>query len=161
MVTADLLRTYDFFKGLTDAQLQKLVTIATYESYAAETQIYNIGDPAVKLYIVKEGKLVLVMDSFKGPIRPAKQVNVEFVLEGEWMGWSALVEPYKYTLRALCVEKSKLIALDAVALRKMLHDDTVLGFNIMQSVAKLIASRLTHARIILVGEKGLSMLSQD
>ena len=161
MVTAELLRTYDFFKGLTDAQLQKLVTIATYESYAAETQIYNIGDPAVKLYIVKEGKLVLVMDSFKGPIRPAKQVNVEFVLEGEWMGWSALVEPYKYTLRALCVEKSKLIALDAVALRKMLHDDTVLGFNIMQSVAKLIASRLTHARIILVGEKGLSMLSQD
>jgi len=161
MVTADLLRTYDFFKGLTDAQLQKLVSIATYESYAAETQIYNIGDPAVKLYIVKEGKLVLVMDSFKGPIRPAKQVNVEFALEGEWMGWSALVEPYKYTLRALCVEKSKLIALDAVALRKMLHDDTVLGFNIMQSVAKLIASRLTHARIILVGEKGLSMLSQD
>jgi len=161
MVTADLLRTYDFFKGLTDAQLQKLVSIATYESYAAETQIYNIGDPAVKLYIVKEGKLVLVMDSFKGPIRPAKQVNVEFVLEGEWMGWSALVEPYKYTLRALCVEKSKLIALDAFALRKMLHDDTVLGFNIMQSVAKLIASRLTHARIILVGEKGLSMLSQD
>ena len=29
------------------------------------------------------------------------------------MGWSAVVEPYLYTLGALCIDRTKLIALDA------------------------------------------------
>jgi toluene monooxygenase system ferredoxin subunit len=159
MISADVLKKHDFFKGFTDAQMQKLASIATNESHAARTQIYDIGDPADKLYIVEEGKVVLVMDCFKGPIRPVMQVNVAFVSTGEWMGWSALVEPNKHTLRALCVEKTKLIVLDGNALRKMVDDDTALGLKIMKSVAKLIADRLTYTRIIMVRERGLSLLN--
>jgi len=161
MVSAEALKKYIFFKGLIDTQLQMIASIATEESHAAGAQIYNIGDPAEKLYIVEEGKLVLVLDSDMGTHRPAMQVNIDFVANGDAMGWSALVEPYKYTLRALCIEKSKLIALDAIALRKIIHDDPVLGLKIMQSLAKLIAGRLTHTRIILVGERGLSTLTGE
>jgi CRP-like cAMP-binding protein len=160
VVSADVLKKYDFFSGLADTQLQKLASIATDESHAAGTQIYNIGDPAKKLYAVEEGKVVLVVDSYMGPDRPAMPANVDFVAKGEVMGWSALVEPNLYTLRALCIEKTKLIALDAVALRKMVNEDPVLGVKIMQSVAKVIAVRLTHIRIILVGERGLHTMSQ-
>jgi CRP-like cAMP-binding protein len=160
VISADVLKKYDFFRGLADTHLQKLASIATEESHAAGTQVYNIGDPAKKLYAVEEGKLVLVVDSYMGPDRPAMPANVDFVAKGEVMGWSALVEPNLYTLRALCIEKAKLIALDAVALRKMVNDDPILGVKIMQSVAKVIAVRLTHIRIILVGERGLHTMSQ-
>ncbi|HUL00122.1 MAG TPA: cyclic nucleotide-binding domain-containing protein [Nitrospirota bacterium] len=161
MLAVELLKKYDFFRGLTDDQLQKLASISADESHAAGTQIYNIGEPAEKLYIVEDGKLVLVLDSYMGPHRPALQVNIDFVAKGDAMGWSSLVEPHKYTLRALAIEKTKLITVDAKALRKMIHDDPVLGVKIMQSLAKLIAARLTHTRIILVGERGLSTLSQE
>jgi len=42
----------------------------------------------------------------------------------------------------------------------MMDEDCALGFNIMQSTAKVIATRLTHTRIILVGERGLSTLTE-
>lgn len=158
MISAEVLKKYDLFKGFTDTQLQKLASIATEGSHTAGAQVYDVGDSAEKLYIVEEGKLLLVMDSYKGPIRPVTQVNVAFVHAGDWMGWSTLVEPNKYTLRALCVEKTKLIVLGGQALRKMVDDDTALGLKIMKSVAKLVADRLTHTRIILVGERGLSSL---
>ncbi|HOG18493.1 MAG: Cyclic nucleotide-binding domain protein [Syntrophaceae bacterium PtaU1.Bin231] len=160
MVSAELLKKYDFFSGLTDAQLQKLASIATEESHDAGSQIYKIGDTAKKLYVVEEGKMVMVMDSYMGPSRPPLQVNVDFVTKGDAMGWSALVEPYEYTLGALCIEKSKLIAFDAHALRKTVHDDPVLGVKIMESIAKVIAGRLNHTRIVLVGERGLSALNE-
>jgi len=161
MISADALKKYEFFKKMTDDQVKKLASIATEESHIAGAQVYDIGDPADKFYIVEEGKLVLVMDNYMGPNRAAMQVNVDFVAEGDAMGWSAIVEPNKFTLRALCIEKSKLIALDAKALRKMINDDPVIGVKIMQSITKVIATRLTHTRIILVGERGLSTLSQD
>jgi hypothetical protein len=40
-----------------------------------------------------------------------------------------------------------------------MEDDCELGLKIMQATAKVIASRLTHTRILLVGERGLSHLT--
>jgi len=40
-----------------------------------------------------------------------------------------------------------------------MEEDAVLGFRIMQAVAKVISTRLTHTRIILIGERGLSNLT--
>jgi len=160
MVSSELLKKYEFFNGLTDEQLQKLASIAAEESYDAGIQIYRIGDSAKNLYIVEEGKIVMVMDSYMGPHRPAMQVNVDFVAKGEAMGWSSVVEPYEYTLGALCIEKAKLIVFEAHTLRKTINEDPTLGLKVMQSIAKVIAGRLNHTRIVLVGERGLSTLSE-
>jgi len=40
-----------------------------------------------------------------------------------------------------------------------MDDDCELGLKIMQATAKVVASRLTHTRILLVGERGLSHLT--
>ena len=45
-------------------------------------------------------------------------------------------------------------------LRELMDEDCALGFKIMQSTAKVISTRLTHTRIILVGERGLSTLTE-
>lgn len=76
------------------------------------------------------------------------------------MGWSALVEPHIYTLGALCIDRASLISLDAVKLRALLSRDGRLGYKVMQAIAKVVAQRLNHTRIILVGERGLSHLTE-
>jgi hypothetical protein len=88
------------------------------------------------------------------------QVTVDMITKGESMGWSAVVEPYVYTLGALCVDDAQLIAFDSFGLRKLMDEDCALGFKIMQAVASVISLRLTHTRIILVGERGLSVLTE-
>ncbi len=76
------------------------------------------------------------------------------------MGWSAVVEPFIYTLGALCIDNSKLIAIDAAKIRDLMDEDCDLGYKVMKAIAKIISSRLSHTRIILVGERGLSQLTE-
>jgi hypothetical protein len=99
------------------------------------------------------------MDNYMGPHKPPMQVTVDMITKGESMGWSAVVDPYLYTLGALCIDDAKLIAIDSFGLRKLMDEDCILGFKLMQVVAKVISARLTHTRIILVGERGLSVVT--
>ena len=160
MISANQLKEFSFFKGFSDQELGKLSGMVSEETVHAGTQMYKNGDPARGLFLVQEGKVVLVMDSNLGPHRPPMQVTVDVVTKGESMGWSAVVEPYVYTLGALCIDRAKLICLDAPRLRKLMDEDTCLGYRVMKAAAQVIANRLTHTRIILVGERGLSTLTE-
>jgi CRP/FNR family transcriptional regulator, cyclic AMP receptor protein len=159
MVPTDLLKEYQFFKGFNEAQLTKLAAIAEEVTTEAGAQMYRKGDPAKYFYVVEEGKVVMVMDSYMGPHRPPMQVTVDIVAKGEVMGWSALVEPHQFIFGALCIEKSTLIAFEGGKLRQLMEEDPSLGFKVMQETAKVIASRLNHTTIILVGERGLASLT--
>jgi CRP-like cAMP-binding protein len=160
MVTANMLKEFNFFKDFTNEQLERLSSIAAEETYAAGNQMYKKGDPARSLYIMAEGKVVMSLESYLGPHRPPMQVTVDTISRGETMGWSAVVEPYIYTLGALCIDNSRLIALDAAKMRDLMDEDCDLGYKVMKAIAKTIASRLSHTRIILVGERGLSQLTE-
>lgn len=160
MLSTDHLKGFSYFKGFSDPELEKLAATATEETYDAGIQIYKTGDPARNLYLIQEGKVILVMDSYLGSHKPAMQVTVDVVTQGESMGWSAVVEPYIYTLGALCIDRVKAIALDGSELRGLMDEDAGLGYRIMKATARIIANRLTHTRIILVGERGLSTLTE-
>ena len=160
MVSASHLKEFAFFKGFSDSELEKLATVAKEETYDAGTQIYKNGDPARGLFLIQEGKVVLVMDGYLGPHKPPMQVTVDVVTKGESSGWSAVVEPYVFTLGALCIDRAKAIVLEAPGLRRLMDEDACLGYKVMKATAKVIANRLNHTRIILVGERGLSTLTE-
>lgn len=160
MVSADLLKQYDFFKGFSEEQIKKLADIAVEKSYKAGFQLWKKGDQAKNLYMLEEGKVVMVMDTYMGTAKPPMQVTVDIITKGDTMGWSAVVEPYMYTLGARCIDDAKTIAFNAEKLRELLNKDSVLGLKFMQATAKVIAIRLTHTEIILVGERGLSVLTE-
>jgi len=160
MIAVDLLKQFEFFKGFSEEQINKLANIAVEESYKAGFLMWKKGDPASTFYILKEGKIVMVMEAYMGPQRPPMQVTVDVVTKGDAMGWSAVVEPHQYVLGARCIDDSKAIAFDAEKLRELLNKDSLLGVKFMHAVAKVIAARLTHTEIILVGERGLSTLTE-
>lgn len=159
MVPATILKEFAFFKGFNEEQLYKLSVLASEENFLAGAHMYKNGDIAKSLYLIKEGKIVLYIDNYMGPNKPPMQVTVDMISSGEAMGWSAVVEPYLYTLSALCIDDAKAIVFNAVGLRKLMDEDSAAGFKIMRAVSKTIANRLTHTRIILVGERSVSVVN--
>jgi len=159
MVSGDLLKNFSFFKGFSDSELKKFADVADEQTYKAGVQIYKKGEPAKNLSLLEEGKVLMTLETYVGPQRPPMQVTVDIVTKGEAMGWSAVVEPYLYTLGARCIDDSRVINIDAAKLREILNADKALGFKFMHATAKVIATRLIHTEIILVGERGLSVLS--
>jgi CRP/FNR family transcriptional regulator, cyclic AMP receptor protein len=160
MIAISVLKEFAFLKDLSNDQLIKLESLAKEENYQAGTPLYSHGDAARCLYLLQEGKVALFMDNYMGAGKPPMQVTVDIITKGESMGWSAVVEPFIYTLSARCLDDTKFVAFDSLKLRKLMDDDCALGYKIMQSTAKVISSRLSHTRIILVGERGLSTLTE-
>jgi len=117
MIASTILREFPFFKDFSDDQLKKLSSLAKEETYQAGTQLYSNGDVARSLYLLREGKVALFMDNYIGPGKPPMQVTIDMITRGESMGWSAVVEPFLYTLSARCLEDTKLIAFDSFKLR--------------------------------------------
>ena len=160
MVSADLLKQYSFFKGFRYEQIKNLADIATQESYKADFLFWKKGDPAKNLYFVEEGKVVLFMDAYRGTTRPPLWVSIDLITKGDVMGWSSVIKPYVYTLGARCIDDTKATVFNGAKLRKLLNKDSKLAHKFMHATAKVIATRLNHTEIILVGERGLSVLDE-
>ena len=160
MIAVNLLKEFAFFKDFSSDQLKKLSSVATKESHMAGEHMYQKGDAARSLFLVKEGKVVMFMESYVGTGKPPMPVTVDIITKGESMGWSAVVEPYVYSLGAHCIDNTDFISFDAIKLRKLMEKDAALGFRIMHEVAKVISTRLNHTRIILIGERSLSTLTE-
>lgn len=161
MVSAAFLKECNVFEGLNDAQIEKLVSIAKEESFPTGTLLYKEGDPSTHLYLVQQGKVFLEMKTDMGPTRPPMQVIIDVVTRREAFGWSAFVEPNLHTLSALIAEPTRIITFDGGKLRAMMEEDCGMGYEVMKGLARLLATRLNHTRVLLIGERALATLTAD
>jgi signal-transduction protein with cAMP-binding, CBS, and nucleotidyltransferase domain len=161
MASAALLKECDIFQDLNDAQIEKLVKIAKEESYSTGTLLYKEGAPSTHLYLVQQGKVFLEMKSDMGPNRPPMQVIIDVVSRREAFGWSAFAEPHLHTLNALIAEPTKIILFDGGKLKALMEEECEMGFGIMKGLTSLLASRLNHTRVLLIGERALSTLTAN
>jgi len=145
------------FKDLSDEQIEKIIPLCIEEDHPAGTELYKEGDFANKLYIVKKGKTALDLLNKMAPYGSSRMI-VDMIAPGEAMGWSALVEPHVYTLGCRCVEDCSLISVSGPELKKLMDAECPIGLHVMAAIAKIIAVRLTHTRILLIGERGLQTI---
>jgi len=143
------------FKNLTDEEIEKLVPLCEEEGHPAGTELYKEGDFANKLYIVKKGKTALDLKNTMAPYDPPSRMIVDMIAPGDAMGWSALVEPHIFTLSCKCVEECSLISVSGPGLMELMSRECHIGLKVMTAIAKIIATRLTHTRVLIIGERGL------
>jgi len=161
MAIIDTLKSSELFGGLETAHLEKFSVLCRGGSYKQGMMIFNEGDEAAELYILTDGRVALEMQVCPVPNRPAIPTALEVVTKGECFGWSALVEPYVYTLSARCMTNCTVLAIKGDMLRKAMADDPVLGYEVMRKLAQLISLRLTHTRLRLTSGLGLILLGKE
>jgi CRP-like cAMP-binding protein len=159
MTLKEELKKSILFKDLTDDEIDKLLPLCEVVDFPSGTDVYSEGDFAEKFYIVRKGKVLLDLKNTMAPYDPPGRMIVDMVSPGEGMGWSALVEPYHYTLSGKCAESTSLIAVNGPGLLELMTRECHMGLNIMKAVAKVIANRLNHTRVLIVGERGLHAIN--
>jgi len=66
--------------------------------------------------------------------------------KGEIFGWSALVEPRRFTATVRCLDRSKVFIIKGHELMDLLEKDYQVGFTVMRNLAGVISSRLRDTR---------------
>ncbi len=160
-VSTRSLKESDVFKNLNAAQLKKLASIAATEKHLARTVLFKEGDAASNFYIVEEGRVLLQTEVDMGSGRPPLLLDVATIAAGHGIGWSVFAEPHRYTASCRCLENSKMISFNADNLKGLLDHDPELGYEVLKSIVRILASRLNNTRELLFDEEVMARLKAE
>ncbi len=149
MVSPEVLRRYPFFCCLNEEQ-QKAIAMVTEElSVAAGKELFLEGHPVEALYLLIEGSV----DLFYAAGDSHDQLLVGEINPGEPFAISALIEPYTFTATARVAAPSRVLRVDAKALRALCEVDCRMGYLLMKQVAAMAVERLHFARVQLAAAR--------
>lgn len=150
MISPEVLRRYPFFCCLNEDQ-QKAIAMVTEELRAdAGKELFLEGQPVEALYLLMEGSVDLF---YAASDDPKDQLLVGEINPGEPFAISALIEPYTFTATARVAASSRVLRIDAKALRALCEVDCRMGYLLMKQVAAMAVERLHFARVQLAAAR--------
>ena len=142
MVEAYKMAYMEIFDVLSDEQLEEVAEITEKKSYKTHDHIYERGNPAKQLFVVKKGLISLRR------IDPGDEVGIAFEMReaGGLFGAASFMHPQEYTLTAVCLEDSELMAIDADKLFELCQKNPDLGYQLMLKIAQIYFERYKTAK---------------
>ncbi|MGO9110417.1 MAG: Crp/Fnr family transcriptional regulator [Thermoguttaceae bacterium] len=145
MISPEILRRYPYFAGIDEASLREIaMTADEKQRIAAGTRLFSEGESVKHLGLIVSGEVNIQYLLGNGEMR-----TVDTLVGGDLLGFSALIEPYKYTGFGTATQETDLVLIDARKLRDLCNRDPQLGYQLTLEVAKLLAHRLEGARVQL------------
>ena len=141
----ELLGGHPFFTGLGASAIQLIAGCAVNVHFAAGDHVFREGEPASRFYVIRHGRVALEVHS-----HTHGALIIDTMEEGEVLGWSWLVPPYRYFGDARAVTPLSAIALDGTCLRGKCEADSGLGYELLKRVTTVMYQRLESARVRLL-----------
>lgn len=139
MVSLDDLKKINLLQNLTDEALEKILPIIKHHEFKAGKVLFNEGDKAETLYMLKRGKVLLEVD-----ISEIVSISLGSVKPGFSFGWSALLNDSTYTSGATCIEPCEILTVAGKKFQEILKKDHTIGYHIMTGLSQIIRDRLAR-----------------
>ena len=146
MVSIDDLKASRFFRDLEEVYLLRIAKLCREETFKAQDIIVNEGDEAKNIYVLIDGGVAIQIY-----LKKYHCVIISTIEEkGELFGWSALVEPKRYSATVKCLSETRVLSIGGEELEELFKTDPVMGLTFMKKIASLIDQRLITMRSRLV-----------
>jgi CRP-like cAMP-binding protein len=137
-----VLAKHPFLRDVPERHLRLLVGCASQVRFAPGEFLFRMGEEANRFYLLRQGRVA--MEHYTAE---HGAITVETVGEGEALGWSWLVPPYRWHLDGRVIEPTLALSFDAVCLRGKCEEDHDLGYELYKRFAPVIAQRLQATRL--------------
>ncbi len=138
-----------FLADMTERYRRLVGGCASNAHFRAGDHLFHEGQPADRFYLLRQGRVALEV---KAPGKGALTLGV--LGEGEVVGVSWLVPPYRWTYDARAVDEVRAIAIDAACLRGKCEADHDLGYEMMKRFMPILIRRLQAARLQMLDVYG-------
>lgn len=142
MVEVNDFKKLDIFSVFSEKQLAELTEITERKKIKKGVHVYERGKRADHLFVVING--LVSLNRFEA----GEKIGISFEKreKGELFGTASFMKPQEYTLTAVCVSDSEVMAIDANKLLKLCQDDPELGYKFLREVAKIYFERYKLAK---------------
>ena len=149
MVSNEVLKEFALFKDLDDSELTSIAALCHEKTRGKDEMCFAQGQKANELHLCRSGSVRIVVQVFEPR---GMKATVHTAKSGEVFGWSALVEPKKYTAYAECVGRVEEICIKGTDLIKLFERNPHTGYVVMRNLSSVASSRLTETREKLTKE---------
>ncbi|HYD29863.1 MAG TPA: cyclic nucleotide-binding domain-containing protein [Azospirillaceae bacterium] len=139
------LAEHPFLKDMSQDSRGIVVGCAANEVFKAGEVIFREGGPADKFYLIRNGAVAIEVH-----VPGHEALVVETLHDGDILGWSWLIAPYKWAFDARANEVTRVISLDGKCLRAKCEADPKLGYEIYKRFIPVMAHRLSETRHRLI-----------
>jgi CRP/FNR family cyclic AMP-dependent transcriptional regulator len=137
------------FAGLSSEYSELLAGCARNHRFAAEQYLFREGEPANEFFLIRHGRVALEIHV------PGRTPIIFATLgEGEIVGASWLIPPYKWMFDARAMEVTRAIGIDAACLRGKIENDHNFGYEIMKRFLPIFVKRLHATRLQILDVYG-------
>lgn len=138
----DTLAQHPFFSKLIPEHLAIVAEAARELHFNDGDLIFHQDENADHFYLILSGRATIQIPSIYGP-----PLTVQTLTEGQLLGWSWLIPPYKWHFDARATSDVKAIEFDGAQLRKRCEDNPALGYQLLKQFAALMSDRMQAARL--------------
>ena len=144
-----LLEKHPFFAGLDDAYLDLLAGCGANKRFKPGEYLMREDDPADHFFVLRKGHVAIKTDAVE-----RGELTIQTAGEGDVLGWSWLIAPYRSRFNVQAVEDTVTTALDGRCLRGKCEADPALGYALLQRFSAMLAQRLEQTRSQLLDVYG-------
>ncbi|HET8996905.1 MAG TPA: cyclic nucleotide-binding domain-containing protein [Acetobacteraceae bacterium] len=137
-----ILGEHRLFAGLGQPFLELAAGCAKNVRFDPDDFLFHADDPADWIYLVRHGRVALEIATPHGGT-----IRFETVSEGEVVGLTWLLPPYRWGYDARATELTRAIALDARCLRDKCEADHDLGYEVLKRFLPVLVQRLQATRL--------------
>ena len=132
--------TPELLKGLLDEDAARVVGLGHPARLAAGQVLFELGAPAESIYVIRQGRIALTLPMQVGGRE--ENVMVEERGPGQTVGWSALIAPHRFTLKASALLETEVLALARQALLDHFATRPAPGYALITNVSAIVGQRL-------------------
>lgn len=146
-----IIREHAFFRNIDSRFVDLVVGCARNARLEGGAYLFREGDAADRFYLIRQGRVALELSA------PDKgRLTFQTLGDGDLVGISWFVAPYRWAYDARALTTTRLIAFDAACLRRKLDDDHDLGYEVMQRFVPVLVERLHATRLQMLDVYGAS-----
>ena len=146
---SELLSDQPIFSDLAPEHLALLAPLARQVSLHAGEYAFDEGKTATDLMILSSGTIAL--EQFGGDIG---SIEIETLKPGAVLSFAWLIPPHIHWLSARAKNRVEILVLDGTKLRDKCLENPQFGYELICSMTKVAANRLTKTRRKLLQEIG-------
>ena len=137
------------FEGMAPEHLELIAGCGKNVRFASGEQLFREGEPADTFCLVRHGEVSI---EIWVPGRGA--VRIDTRAEGEVVGWSWLLPPYRWHFDARALDTVRALAFDGECLRGKTTADHELGFELLSRFSAVLVEQIEQTRLRLLDVYG-------
>lgn len=137
MVQASLLKNIYLFKGLSEADIQKVANISNEKHFSAGQDIFIYGQDAKSFYVIGMGSLKIYATTKDGD-----DIQLSNMSSGDHFGEVSFLDSEKRSATVQAVETSTLFEIKFDEFKALLEANPAIAIHVYKAMAKYLCGRL-------------------